>query len=122
MLYHLLWPLREAFSPLNLFRYITFRAAAAAAVSIVLTLVLGPVLIRSVRRLQIGQNVREEVPERHRAKAGTPTMGGILILAASLVGILLFGDLTNRLVQLGILVLLWLGARGFLDDYVKVRR
>jgi len=121
MLYHLLWPLHEAFGPLNLFRYITFRAAAAGVTGIVLTLALGPVLIRSVRRLQLGQNIREEVPESHKRKAGTPTMGGVLVLAASLLGILLFGDLTNRLVQLGILVLLWLGGLGFWDDYVKVR-
>ena len=121
MLYHFLAPLREAFSPLNLFRYITFRAAAAGAVSLVLTLILGPVLIRLVRRLQLGQNVREEVPDSHRRKAGTPTMGGVLILAAGLVGILLFADLGNRLVQLGIAVLCGLGALGLWDDYVKVR-
>ncbi len=122
MLYHLLVPLREVFSPLNLFRYITFRAVMAGSVSILLTLALGPVLIRLVRRLQIGQNVRDEVPERHRRKAGTPTMGGVLILAASLLGILLFGDLGNRFVQLGILVLVWLGILGAWDDYVKVRK
>ncbi len=121
MLYHWLWPLRESFGPLNLLRYITFRAAAAGAVGIVLTLVLGPVLIRLVRRLQLGQKIREEVPERHRQKAGTPTMGGVLILAASIAGILLFGDLGNRLVQLGLLVLVWLGGLGLYDDYVKVR-
>ncbi len=121
MLYHLLFPLQDAFGPLNLLRYITFRAAAAGATGIVLTLVLGPALIRFVRRFQLGQNVREEVPERHRKKAGTPTMGGVLILAASLVGILLFGDLTNRAVQLGLLVLVWLGLLGLYDDYVKVR-
>jgi len=121
MLYLLLAPLREAFGPLNLFRYITFRAAAAGALAIVLVLALGPSLIRLVRRLQIGQNIREEVPERHRQKAGTPTMGGVLILAASLLGIILFADIGNRLVQLGILVLVWLGALGIWDDYVKVK-
>ncbi|HDQ98959.1 MAG TPA: phospho-N-acetylmuramoyl-pentapeptide-transferase [candidate division WOR-3 bacterium] len=122
MLYHLLAPLREVFSPLNLFRYITFRAAAAGAVSLVLTLLLGPVLIRLVRRLQIGQNVREEVPPTHQRKTGTPTMGGVLILAASLTGILLFADLGNRLIQLGAALLIGLGALGIWDDYVKVRK
>ncbi|MFO7675890.1 MAG: phospho-N-acetylmuramoyl-pentapeptide-transferase [bacterium] len=122
MLYHLLVPLRAVFSPLNLFRYITFRAAAAGAVSLLLVLVLGPGLIRLVKRLQLGQNVREEVPETHRAKAGTPTMGGLLVLAASLAGILLFADLGNRLVQLGIAVLVALGGLGIWDDYVKVRK
>ena len=122
MLYQLLWPLRDAFSPLNLFRYITFRAAAAGALAIVLTLALGPVLIRLVRRLQIGQNIREEVPEHHKKKAGTPTMGGVLILSAGLAGVLLFADLSNRLVQIGVLVLVWLGALGLWDDFVKVKR
>jgi len=121
MLYHWLFPLSDSFGPLNLLRYITFRAAAAGAVSIVLVLATGPALIRLVRRLQIGQNIREEVPERHKQKSGTPTMGGILILAASLAGILLFGDLGNRYVQVGIGVLVWLGALGLWDDYVKVR-
>ena len=121
MLYRWLWPLQEAFGPLNLLRYITFRAAAAGTTGIILTLVLGPALIRLVRRLQLGQNIREEVPERHRVKAGTPTMGGVLILTASLVGILLFGDLTNRAVQLGLAVIIWLGLLGLYDDYVKVR-
>ncbi len=121
MLYRFLWPLREVFGPFNLFRYITFRAAAAGALAIVLVLVLGPALIRLVRRLQLGQNIRDEVPEHHRKKAGTPTMGGVLILAAGLAGILLFADLGNRLVQLGILTLVWLGALGLWDDFVKVK-
>jgi phospho-N-acetylmuramoyl-pentapeptide-transferase len=121
MLYALLVPLRDAFGPLNLFKYITFRAAAAGAVSILLVLLLGPVLIRLVRRLNIGQNVREEVPERHRAKAGTPTMGGLLILAAGVFAVLLFADLGNRQIQLGLLTAVWLGALGFADDYVKVK-
>jgi len=121
VLYHLLWPLHESFGPLNLLRYITFRAAAAGALTVILCLALGPAMIRLVRRLQIGQRIREEVPERHRQKAGTPTMGGLLILVAAIVSILLFGDLTNRLVQVGLGVLVWLGALGIWDDYVKVK-
>jgi len=121
MLYALLVPLRDALRPLNLFRYITFRAAAAGAVGILLVLLLGPLLIRLLRRLNIGQNVREEVPERHRTKAGTPTMGGLLILAAAIVAVLLFGDLGNRQIQMGLLTAVWLGALGFADDYVKVK-
>lgn len=122
MLYHLLAPLRESVGPLNLFRYITFRAAAAGGLALVLVLVFGGALIRLVKRLQIGQRIREEVPERHRQKAGTPTMGGLLILVAGAAGTLLFADLTNRFVQLGLLVLVWLGALGVWDDLVKVRR
>lgn len=121
MLYRWLTSLEPAFSALNLFRYITFRAAMAGVTSIVLCLLFGPVLIRLTRRLQLGQRVREEVPERHRKKAGTPTMGGLLILTAAAVGVLLFGDLSNRNIQLGLAVLVWLGALGFWDDYVKVR-
>lgn len=121
MLYELLLPLREAFGPLNLLRYITFRAAAAGATSIILTLVLGPVLIRWVRRLGLGQNVREEVPERHQQKAGTPTMGGVLILAAAIGATFLFADLENRTILLGLLTLVWLGLLGLWDDYIKVR-
>jgi len=121
VLYRWLTALEPALSFLNLFRYITFRAAMAGVTSIVLCLLLGPVLIRLMRRLQMGQRVREEVPERHREKAGTPTMGGLLIIAAAATGVLLFGDLGNRNIQLGLAVLGWLGALGFYDDYVKVR-
>ncbi|MCX7732773.1 MAG: phospho-N-acetylmuramoyl-pentapeptide-transferase [candidate division WOR-3 bacterium] len=121
MFYYLLTPLTRYFGALNLFRYITFRAAMAGVVAIVLTLVLGVPLIRLLKRLQLGQNIREEVPERHRGKAGTPTMGGVLILVAAIIGTVLFGDLKNQSVLLGLAVLLSLGALGFWDDYVKVR-
>jgi phospho-N-acetylmuramoyl-pentapeptide-transferase len=121
VLYHWLWPLHQSLGPLNLLRYITFRAAAAGALSIMLVLVLGPAIIRFARRLNVGQNVRSEVPDRHRAKVGTPTMGGLLIIAATVIGVLLFGDIENRQIQLGLLTVGWLGALGFADDYVKVR-
>ena len=121
MLYALLTPLRETYGPLNLIKYITFRAAAAGALSILLVLLLGPSLIRLIRRLNIGQNIRDEVPESHKGKAGTPTMGGVLILAAGIVAVLLFADLRNRQIQLGLLVAVSLGLLGFIDDYVKVR-
>ncbi|MCR4422986.1 MAG: phospho-N-acetylmuramoyl-pentapeptide-transferase [candidate division WOR-3 bacterium] len=121
MLYHWLTSLQPYFSPLNLFRYITFRAAIAGALSIILTLAIGKPLIRLVKRLQIGQNIREEVPERHKAKAGTPTMGGVLMLLSAIIGVVLFGDLTNRGIQLGLGVLVALGLLGLWDDYVKVR-
>lgn len=121
MLYYWLRSLQPYFSPLNLFRYITFRAAIAGALSIILTLVIGKPMINLVKRLQIGQTIRAEVPERHKLKAGTPTMGGVLMLFSALIGILLFGDLTNRGIQLGIGVLVTLGLLGLWDDYVKVR-
>ncbi len=121
MLYHLLTPLASYFTPFNLFRYITFRAALAGTLAIVLTLLLGRPLIELVKRLQLGQNVREEVPPRHRAKAGTPTMGGVLMLAAAIVSVLLFADLRNQAVLLALMVTVLLGILGFWDDYVKVR-
>jgi phospho-N-acetylmuramoyl-pentapeptide-transferase len=121
VLYELLVPLREAFGPLNLFRYITFRAAAAGAFSILAVLLLGPSLIRLIRHMNIGQNIRAEVPERHKEKAGTPSMGGLLILAAGVLAVLLFANLENRQIQLGLLTAVWLGLLGFADDYVKIR-
>jgi len=121
MLYQLLTPLSRVFGPFNLFRYITFRAAMAGAVAIILTLTLGAPLIRLLKKLQLGQNIREEVPERHRQKAGTPTMGGVLMLLAAIIGIILFGDLNNQGVQLGLGVLIFLGLLGFWDDWTKVR-
>ena len=122
MLYHWLLPLESYFGPLHLFTYITFRAAMAGAFAIILTLVLGGPLVRLIKRLQLGQNIREEVPERHKGKAGTPTMGGVLMLAAGIAGVVLFGDVGSRQVLLGLLVLVGLGLLGLWDDYVKVRK
>ena len=82
MLYHLLFPLAEDFGLFNVFRYITFRTAGAVVTALVLSLVLGPWFIRKLRRLQVGQNIRELGPRAHQVKAGTPTMGGLLILFA----------------------------------------
>ncbi len=97
MLYHLLYPLHDAVPVFNVFRYITFRTAGASVTALALSLVLGPMLIRHLREFQIGQVIRQEGPQTHRAKAGTPTMGGLLILSASLVPTLLWADLTQRL-------------------------
>lgn len=122
MLYLFLYPFKNYFSPFNLFRYITFRAAYAGAISLILCLLLGPRVINWIKRFAIGQNIREEVPERHQLKSGTPTMGGILILFAIVIAVLLLADLTNRYIQLGLLTLVWLGILGYIDDYIKVRR
>lgn len=121
MFYHLLSPLSRYFGPFNLFKYITFRAAMAGAVAIVITLLLGGPLIRILKKLQLGQNIREEVPPRHLQKAGTPTLGGVLMLISAIIGIVIFGDLTNQAVILGLAVLVFLGLLGLWDDYVKVR-
>jgi phospho-N-acetylmuramoyl-pentapeptide-transferase len=121
MLYHLLYPLRDLFGPFNLFRYITFRAAYAAALAIVLVIGLGPWFTRRLKKAGIVAKIRDEVPGRHKGKTGTPMMGGVLILFSLIVSTLLFADLTNRYIQLGLGGLLGLGALGAWDDYLKFK-
>jgi phospho-N-acetylmuramoyl-pentapeptide-transferase len=122
MLYHLLISFYPQVSVLNVTRYITFRTAAASITALAISLVLGPWLISRLRTFQIGQVIRHEGPQSHRAKAGTPTMGGILILAAALVPTLLWADLTNPYVWVAVVTTAAYGAIGFLDDYLKVTR
>ncbi len=122
MLYHLLYPLHEHHALFNVFRYITFRTAMAVLTALLLSLLFGPRFIALLRRLSVAQAIREEAPERHRGKAGTPTMGGLLILFAWIVPTLLWADLLNPYVCLAVLVALAFGAIGFADDYLKVRR
>jgi phospho-N-acetylmuramoyl-pentapeptide-transferase len=122
MLYHLLFALREQLSVLNVTRYITFRTAVATLTALFLVLVLGPWVIERLRRLQIGQHIRDTGPEGHHAKAGTPTMGGVLILVGILVPTLLWADLTNINVLIVIASTLAFGAIGFADDYISTVR
>ena len=122
MLYWLLFQLRTEWGPLNVFRYITFRAALAILTALVLGIALGPALIRALRRHQIEQSIRSEGPASHKVKAGTPTMGGILILAAVVIPIVLWGDLTEPWVWVVVATTLLYGAIGLLDDLLKVRR
>ena len=122
MLYELLFSLRESLSVLNVFQYITFRSAGATVTALLLSLLLGPRLIGWLRRAQIGQSIREEGPEGHQEKAGTPTMGGLLILFAVMIPTLLWADLSNRFVWLTVGSTLAFGLIGFVDDYLKVQR
>jgi phospho-N-acetylmuramoyl-pentapeptide-transferase len=122
MLYHLLIPFYPEISVLNVVRYITFRTAAASITALVISLVLGPWLIRRLRVFQVGQVIRQEGPQSHRAKAGTPTMGGLLILAASITPTLLWADLTNVYIWIAVGSTLGFGAIGFVDDYLKITR
>ena len=122
MLYHLLYPLADQFGVFNLFRYITFRSAYAAVTALVASLLLGPLIIRILQRRQWKEEIRKDGPESHLKKSGTPTMGGIMILAAIVVPTLLWADLTNRFVQALLLVTIWMGVLGFIDDYLKVVR
>jgi len=122
MLYLLLSPLRTWIPLLNVTRYITFRTAAASLTALAISLLLGPWLIRKLREFQIGQVIRHEGPASHRAKAGTPTMGGVLILSAALLPTLLWADLTNGYVWIAVLSTASFGAIGFADDYLKIVR
>ena len=122
MLYLLLYPLHTSYPPLNVFKYITFRTLVAGITALALSLLLGPPLIRRLTALQIGQAIRSDGPAAHAVKAGTPTMGGTLILFALILSTLLLADLGNWYVWLAVLVTLGHGLIGFLDDYAKVRR
>ena len=122
MLYHLLPPLAPYFGVLNVTRYITFRTAAASLTALALSLLLGPWLIRKLREFQIGQVIRHEGPQTHRTKAGTPTMGGLLILSSALVPTLLWADLANPYIWIAVLSTAGFGLVGFTDDYLKITR
>jgi phospho-N-acetylmuramoyl-pentapeptide-transferase len=125
MIYHLLYPLREYFFGFNVFRYITFRAACAAVTALLLTIFLGPWVIRKLYSLKIGQNIRKEeclpLYALHRSKEGTPTMGGVLILLAILVSVFLWADLTSRWIWVTCVFVTGLGLIGAWDDYLKLR-
>ena len=123
MLYYLFFfALRPHFSPLNVFRYITVRTAVASLTALGLSLLLGPWMIERLRAMQVKQYIREEGPKRHQAKAGTPTMGGLLIVAAIVIPTLLWADLRNPYVLLAVGATVAFGTIGFVDDYNKVVR
>jgi len=122
MLYYVLPPLSSYVGALNVARYITFRTAAASLTALAISLVFGPWLIHKLRDFQIGQVIRQEGPQSHRAKAGTPTMGGLLILTAALIPTLLWADLSNPYIWIAVLATSGFGFVGFLDDYLKIVR
>jgi phospho-N-acetylmuramoyl-pentapeptide-transferase len=110
------------FSPFRIFGYVTFRTLAASLTALLLSILLGPWLIAWLRRLQIGQHIREDGPQSHQKKAGTPTMGGLLIIVSVLLPTLLFTNLTNPFVWIALFGLLGFGAIGFADDWAKVKK
>jgi len=121
LLYWLLYQrLFSHFPPFRIFRYVTFRTAFASLTALFMGLIIGPAIIRQLREFQIGQYIREEGPAAHHKKAGTPTMGGVLITIAIVVPTLLWADLSNPYIWLGIFSTLAFGAIGFADDYIKV--
>ncbi len=122
MLYTLLQPFARDVRILNLLNYITFRSAAAFVTALVVSFVLGPIIIRHLRERSVNQVVRAGTPDTHAGKGSTPTMGGLIVLAASVLPVLLWARLSNHYVQLAVGVMVWMGAIGFLDDYLKLKQ
>ena len=123
MLYYVLYGLLQRyFSPLNVFRYITVRTAFAGMTALGIGLICGPWFVRRLRDMQIGQFIREEGPESHKKKAGTPTMGGLLIVVSIVVSTVLWADVRSPYVLLALFSVLSFGAIGFADDYAKVTK
>ncbi len=120
MLYHLLYPLNKIFSGFNVFKYITFRSAGAVLTALIVSFVFGKPVIAWLRRLKVGQHVRDDGPKTHLSKQGTPTMGGVLIIIALAVTTLLWSDLTNKYVWVVLFATLAFGGIGFWDDYLKL--
>jgi phospho-N-acetylmuramoyl-pentapeptide-transferase len=122
MLYDLFWPRRGDFSPFRLFQYQSFRAAGAAVTALLIAFIVGPMIIRWLQRMQVHQVVRAGTPDSHADKGTTPTMGGFIILTAVFVPTLLWMRTNNKYVWIALISTLWMGAIGFLDDYLKFRQ
>ena len=120
MLYHLLYPLKTVFGGFNVFRYITFRSIFAVLTALIITLLIGSWFIRKLKELQIGQYIREDGPQSHFSKAGTPTMGGMMIILTAVATTMLWTDLNNPYIWLLVIVIAGFGLIGFLDDYLKI--
>ena len=122
MLYKILYSMHGYFSPMNVFRYITFRTALAVFTAMALSLVIGPKIINWLRKISVTQQIRDDGPQTHLKKTGTPTMGGIIIIVSILFAMLLWGDLGNIYVWIVLISLVGYGGIGLLDDYLKVIR
>ena len=122
MLLEWLYPLVAYFTPLNVFRYLTFRAAYAAVTALLVAFLFGPVIIEKLRAFKFGQSIRADGPQTHLAKSGTPTMGGMLVLAAVAVATLLWVDLHNRYTWICLGSMLGFGFVGFMDDWLKIKK
>ncbi len=122
MFYHWFYPLSSDYSIFNIFKYITFRSAYAGITALVLSLILGKLMIRALQRLQIGEKIRSDGPQCHSSKSGTPTMGGLLILATFVGSTLLWADLSNHYIWVVLLSAIGFGAIGLRDDFLKLRK
>ncbi|HON85538.1 MAG TPA: phospho-N-acetylmuramoyl-pentapeptide-transferase [Syntrophorhabdaceae bacterium] len=121
MLYHILFPLHEKFSLFNVFRYITFRTVLAILTALIISFILTPYIIRKFHEWKVRSDKREDVPDRHITKQGTPTMGGFVILISTIIPTLLWSDLRNYYIWLVTFTLLSFGGVGFADDLKKLR-
>ena len=123
MYYHLFFEtLKEYFSPFNIFRYISFRAIYATITALLLSLFLGAMMITYLKKLKIGQYIREDGPQTHLSKAGTPTMGGVLIIVSVLLSIIMWARWDQPILYIMIFSLIWFAGLGFLDDYRKLTK
>jgi phospho-N-acetylmuramoyl-pentapeptide-transferase len=122
MLYHIFYPLSADYSFLNVFKYITFRSAWAGITALALSLLIAPHLIRFLQKLEIGEKIRDDGPERHLSKAGTPTMGGLLILFSFILSTLLWANLSNPYIWVVVFVAIGFGLIGLYDDILKFRK
>jgi phospho-N-acetylmuramoyl-pentapeptide-transferase len=122
VLNYLLTPLVRDFGFLRIFNYISFRAAGAAVTALLVSFIIGPIIIRRLRRMRLHQVIREGTPDSHQEKKRTPTMGGLIILAATLIPTFLWAKLNNRYVLIAMFVMLWMGFIGFFDDFLKLKQ
>jgi phospho-N-acetylmuramoyl-pentapeptide-transferase len=122
VLNYLLVPLVRDFGFLRIFNYISFRAAGAAVTALLVSFIVGPLIIRRLRRMRLHQVIREGTPDSHQEKKRTPTMGGLIILAATLIPTFLWAKLNNRYVLIAMFVMLWMGVIGFVDDFLKLKQ
>ncbi|MBU0952526.1 MAG: phospho-N-acetylmuramoyl-pentapeptide-transferase [Elusimicrobia bacterium] len=122
MLYHLLYPLKIYFSPLNVLEYITFRSISAIITSLLISFIFGPKIINYLKNKQFLQSIRTDGPQTHLKKNGTPTMGGLIILISLVVSTILWAKLDNRFILWIIAGMVWFGLLGYMDDYTKIVR
>ncbi len=120
MFYEYLYPLADQFSVFNLFRYITFRTAGAMVTALIICLIFGGFFVNLLKKYQIKETIRKDGPESHQSKAGTPSMGGLIIIMGIIVPTLLWADMRNFFVLTALVVTVWLGVLGFVDDYLKI--
>ena len=120
MLYKYFLTLKETISVFNIFEYITFRSAIAAITSLIISFIIGPYIIKTLKKHQIGEEIRNNGPKTHLIKRGTPTMGGVIIILSALLPTLMFSNLDNTMIKIVLLSTVWMGVIGFIDDYMKV--